>query len=522
MKLIKRTLSVVLALLIVLPVFIFAVVPTYITITDKPITFIAPTYSSEPSAPITVTEQEIDADEADPPTVETVTIASSPNKLIYNYGEAINFSGLMLSVEYSDGSFQTVTDTGAMILSADHAVKTEPNTDSTVQTVTISYESKIISFNITVNNPVSSISVESAPDITTYSYGNTILFTGLRIKTTRLDGSTAILIPTEMVDGVEKPVNGFSFSTINASYTVDEDWTNLYSDTARIKVFYKDKETFFEITVNNPISWLHIEELPQKLTYNYGEHLDTAGMIVNASHKNGTEEENVDYDCNVTTLTQIGGQKVTVSYAGKETTFTVDVLNPVIDLELLSTPYKTVYKTRENLNSEGMMLRARYLNGFTEILEHGYTIRGFNSSVQVFAQNITVSYSYDGNTDYVTFTVDIFAPSTLITGGVYELYYLQGISLSPSVPERDYQSSVTYGYWISDERIANITEGTINGLRRGTVDLRVTATEIIEKDGQTLTFNYSEYTTIRVMLMFWQWFIKYFVFFGWLGFDIYI
>ena len=100
--------------------------------------------------------------------------------------------------------------------------------------------------------------------------------------------------------------------------------------------------------------------------------------------------------------------------------------------------------------------------------------------------------------------------------------YKESVAFTPSVPARAYQTGVSYDYWISDTSVADIDAGRIYGLRRGTVNLRVTAVETIEKDGQTLVFEYAERTTIRVKLTFWQWFVKFFILFGWLGFDIYI
>lgn len=247
-----------------------------------------------------------------------------------------------------------------------------------------------------------------------------------------------------------------------------------------------------------------------------------APIVVEESDIDGTVEEDVNYTCAVTALTEPGVQTIPVTYEGKETSFTVTVLNPVIDLELVQGPDKTLYRTGQEFVPNGIELKATYEDGSNRTLTSGYSLSGFNSGRQEIGQEIKATYSYDGAEKFVTFTVDIFAPSALSTGGAYSLFYKDNVEFEPSVPSRSYQSGVSYDYWISDTSVADIDAGRIYGLRRGTVNLRVTAVETIEKDGQTLVFEYAERTTIRVKLTFWQWFVKFFILFGWLGFDIYI
>lgn len=229
------------------------------------------------------------------------------------------------------------------------------------------------------------------------------------------------------------------------------------------------------------------------------------------------EESDIDDD-----RADPGVQTIPVTYEGKETSFTVTVLNPVTDLVLVRGPYKTLYRTGQEFVPNGIELQAFYKDGSERTLTSGYSLSGFNSGRQEIGQVITATYSYDGASKFVTFTVDIFAPLSLSTGGAYEMNYKESVAFTPSVPARAYQTGVSYDYWISDTSVADIDAGRIYGLRRGTVNLRVTAVETIEKDGQTLVFEYAERTTIRVKLTFWQWFVKFFILFGWLGFDIYI
>ena len=458
--------------------------------------------------------------------INTLTLITKPTKLEYNWNEHINLDGVMLVAKYTDNFTETITydNIGLTIDNSDIANKTESDKDVAVQTVALAYKGKTVTFEITVFNPITGIEIfEQGSDLNyTYKFGESIQYHKLMIEVTRLDGTTRTLYAAKLVEDAEVITEGFTFNTKKAEYTVNEDRTNLWSDTVTVEVYYGAEETSFDITVENDVKEINIAQYPEKLDYVYGDALELYDMKVNATHLDGTVEEDVNYTCAVTALTEPGVQTIPVTYEGKETSFTVIVHNPLIDLWLLRGPYKTLYRTGQSFSPEGIELRAFYKDGTNEFIASGYSVYGFSSSSQVIGQILTVTYSYDGGTKSVTFPVDIFAPSALSTGGAYSLFYKDNVEFEPSVPSRSYQSGVSYDYWISDTSVADIDAGRIYGLRRGTVNLRVTAVETIEKDGQTLVFEYAERTTIRVKLTFWQWFVKFFILFGWLGFDIYI
>lgn len=80
-------------------------------------------------------------------TISSISIQSKPTKTIYTVGEKFDASGLKIKVTMSDGTTKTVTS-GFTVSSPDM-------TTAGTKTVTVTYQGKITSFNITVNKPVS-------------------------------------------------------------------------------------------------------------------------------------------------------------------------------------------------------------------------------------------------------------------------------------------------------------------------------------------------------------------------------
>lgn len=79
-------------------------------------------------------------------TVSSVSIASLPTKTLYTYKmDSLDLSGLALTVTYSDGTTETVTDTSKM------KVTGFDNSKTGEQTVTVEYEGATAKFDVTVS-----------------------------------------------------------------------------------------------------------------------------------------------------------------------------------------------------------------------------------------------------------------------------------------------------------------------------------------------------------------------------------
>ena len=87
--------------------------------------------------------------------------------------------------------------------------------------------------------------------------------------------------------------------------------------------------TTLAVTVTHRLSAIAVTTKPNKLTYEYGDTLATAGMVVTASYSDSQTKAVAGYSCSPTTFSTIGNQVVTVSYTENRvtqtTTFNVTV-----------------------------------------------------------------------------------------------------------------------------------------------------------------------------------------------------
>lgn len=97
--------------------------------------------------------------------------------------------------------------------------------------------------------------------------------------------------------------------------------------------------------------------------------------------------------------------------------------NIVLSMEILSNPDKTTYNKGDSLNTDGLRLKVAYVDGSSETITSGFTVRGFSSD-SLGEKTVTVSY---GGKE-ATFTVNVVCghthttvhpavPSTCLTQG---------------------------------------------------------------------------------------------------------
>lgn len=87
--------------------------------------------------------------------------------------------------------------------------------------------------------------------------------------------------------------------------------------------------TTLAVTVTHKLTAITITTKPNKLTYEYGDTLDTTGMVVTASYSDSKTAVISSYSCSPKSFSTIGNQAVTVSYTEngvtQTTTFSVTV-----------------------------------------------------------------------------------------------------------------------------------------------------------------------------------------------------
>ena len=180
---------------------------------------------------------------------ETVTLTgisvTPPATTTYTAGEELNLDGLKVTASYSDNSTKDVTEAAKVDTSA-----CDMETAGTY-TVTVSYTendvTKTDAFEITVKDAavepgdVTLTGIEvTVPDNTTYTVGDKLDLTGLKVTASYSDSSTKDVTDSEnlTVDTAECNMDAAGTYTVKVSYT--EDGITM-SDTFQIKVNVKDE-----------------------------------------------------------------------------------------------------------------------------------------------------------------------------------------------------------------------------------------------------------------------------------------
>lgn len=177
-------------------------------------------------------------DKSAPATLSSISISARPAKMVYNVGETLDTAGLALTLKYSDGSSKTITS----------GFSYSPSTLSTkgTQTITLTYDSKTVTYTVTVNPiTLSAITIKSQPSKTDYIIGDTLVTSGLVLTAKYSDES------------VKDISVGYTCSPVALSATGSQ----------TITVTYESKTTTFTVTVQEPAQPEPEPEVPPENTY---------------------------------------------------------------------------------------------------------------------------------------------------------------------------------------------------------------------------------------------------------------
>ena len=235
-------------------------------------------------------------------TISSISVNTKPTKTTYDIGEELDTEGLEVELTYSDNSTERVTD-GFTTSGFD-------STATGTKTITVTYEGKTATFDVTVIKTLSSISVNTKPTKTTYDIGEELNTEGLELELTYSDNST------------ERVTDGFTTSGFDSTAT----------GTKTVTVTYEGKTATFDITVIKTLSSISICTQPDKTTYEVGEELNTEGLELELTYSdNSTERVTDGFTTSGFDSTTTGTKTVTVTYEGKTATFDVTIIITIGD-----------------------------------------------------------------------------------------------------------------------------------------------------------------------------------------------
>ena len=165
------------------------------------------------------------------------------------------------------------------------------------------------------------IEVTTKPTKTSYLAGDSFNSAGM-VVTASYGTGQAVLATAE--------VSGYSVSP-----------SVLTDGTTSVTITYSEGgetcTTTLAVTVTHRLSAITVTTKPNKLTYEYGDTLVTAGMVVTASYSDSQTKTVTDYSCSPTTFSTIGNQVVTVSYTENGVTQTA-TFNVTVNRKSIAKP----------------------------------------------------------------------------------------------------------------------------------------------------------------------------------------
>ena len=435
--------------------------------------------------------------------VDTISVKNNPTKTNYEHGDTIDLTGGIITVNYTDGTFEDINMTDPKV-----GITTGNTADVNTNYVGISYGGKQTSFNITVTDPVDTLVIDTAMTKTEYSHGENIDFSGLKLKATKRSGATEVLTSSSSDLSISENTADINSSKFTA---FPDDGTGIKKGTQKITFSYKGKSIDGTIVVNDTVDTVELTNQPTKQVYKYGENLDLTGAKLKISFGSGNTSIINLPDGNVAvsaySSTTIGTeQNLTVTYGGKTAVKTIDVeVYNYIDSASITPPNKVEYSYNTDLDLTGASMQLIWKNSnVTSVAITDSMISGYNKTSEG-KQTITVTYNVeyvlsDGNkisdTIIKTFKVDVVnniskiditAPTKTkynhgdsldLTGGIIKITYENGAE--------ETRTMTTAMITETDGSTVNMSPTNYDNTNKVSKTLKIEYTE----DGKTGTVNY--------------------------------
>lgn len=304
--------------------------------------------------------------------ITKLAIKTNPTKMNYFQGEYLDTTGLVLQATYNNGTVKDIT--------AGYTLSVSKLDTLGSQTVTVKYSGKSCSFKVTVNEEkMVSIKVKELPNQTNYLVGDKFSSKGIKIV------------------GL---MNSSYEENISSSYSLslkDRDKLN-NSGVVAVTVKYNEFTTSFNINVKEPVpETIIITNNPDQTTFVVGEEFDGSGLVLEYVNADGSVSKvNGNYSLSIAdgkVLDTEGRHDVTVSYNGKLTNFSIDVVK-VLRLIVNDVDLKKKYKIGEEFDSKGLVVIAEYSNGIKQELNNQYKVYVDGGKTFTSAGNKVVNIKY--------------------------------------------------------------------------------------------------------------------------------
>ena len=354
--------------------------------------------------------------------IASISVKTNPTKTAYDHGDTIDLTGGVIQVTYDDHTTEDIDMTDPAV-----TIKTGSPADVNNPTVKLEYKGQETTFNITVNDPIQSLSVATPMTQGEYDHGDTLNFAGLTLAAVTKSGATKTITNTTpglAISETQADVNSPNFTKITGTSNVEVKGTQI------IKFTYDGKTAQQTIIVNDRISSINIVTQPNKTAIKYGEALDLTGATVKITLASGdtTNISLPDGSAAISAFnnTQIGSkQNLTVTINNKTAPETIDVeAYNYVKETTLTEPTKVDYAYNEPLDVTGGRIKVTWANGtVSNVNLTTNMVTGYNQT-QLGVQTLTITNTFkytlsDGtqipDTKTMTYEVEVTNQAKKIT-----------------------------------------------------------------------------------------------------------
>ena len=354
--------------------------------------------------------------------IASISVKTNPTTTAYEHGDTIDLTGGVIQVTYDDNSTEYVD-----MIDPSVSIATGSPADVNNPIVKLDYKGQETSFNITVTDPIQSLSVATPMTQGEYDHGDTLNFAGLTLSAVTKSGSTTTISSTTpglTISETTANINSPNFTKTSGSSDVEVRGTQV------IKFTYDGKTAQQTIIVNDKIASINVVTQPNKTVFKYGETLDITGATVKVTLESG-DTTNINLPDGSATVsafdnTQTGSkQNLTVTINNKTAPETIDVeAYNYVKETTLTEPTKVDYKYNENLDVTGGRIKVNWANGTVSNVNLTTSmVTGYNKT-QLGVQTLTISYTFtytlsDGaqiqDPITMTYEVEVTNPAKTIT-----------------------------------------------------------------------------------------------------------
>ena len=354
--------------------------------------------------------------------IASISVKTNPTITAYEHGDTIDLTGGVIQVTYDDNSAEDIDMTDPSV-----SITTGSPADVNNPIVKLDYKGQETSFNITVTDPIQSLSVATPMTQGEYDHGDTLNFAGLTLSAVTKSGAATTISSTTpglTISETTANINSPNFTKTSGSSDVEVRGTQV------IKFTYDGKTVQQTIIVNDKIASINVVTQPNKTVFKYGETLDITGATVKVTLESG-DTTNINLPDGSATVsafdnTQTGSkQNLTVTINDKTAPETIDVeAYNYVKETTLTEPTKVDYKYNEDLDVTGGRIKVNWANGTVSNVNLTTSMVTVYNKTQLGVQTLTISYTFtytlsDGaqiqDPITMTYEVEVTNPAKTIT-----------------------------------------------------------------------------------------------------------